>query len=122
MSTTLTIRDEALGQPRLAEWALEVLTERLSVRELVRSRVWQEVQDYNQRRKGEFRGLVRPDAEVALNGGPSKAFRPIDWQQQFDRALAAFERNQIIILIDDRQTKLLDEEFAVGPRTIVTFL
>ena len=35
---------------------LELLTERLSVRELIRSRVFQEVKDYNARKPEFFRG------------------------------------------------------------------
>jgi hypothetical protein len=121
MPATLTIRDESLAGQPLHEWALEVLTERLTVRELIRSRVYQEVQDHNRRRAGEFRGLVRPDdAERALNG--PRPFRPVDWQKQFDRAVEAFEKNQVLILVNDRQAESLDEENAVGPGTAVTFL
>jgi hypothetical protein len=47
MSATLTIRDETLGGEGLSEWALDVLTERITIRELIRSRVYQEVQDFN---------------------------------------------------------------------------
>ena len=54
MSATLTIRDETAGGQPLHEWALEVLTERMSVRELIRSRVYQEVQDYNQSQPDRF--------------------------------------------------------------------
>ena len=49
---------------------LEFPTERITVRELIRERVYQEVQDFN-RKQGErvFRGLVQPtDAERVLNG------------------------------------------------------
>ena len=48
--------------------------------------------------------------------------RQIDWKRQFDRAIQAFESNQILILVDDRQAESLDEEFAVDSRTSVTFL
>jgi hypothetical protein len=123
MTGTLTIRDETLGGDSLHEWALESLTERLSVRELIRSRVYQEVQDYNQKQGSIFRGMVQPeDAEKALNGWKLKKPRQLDWQKQFARAVEAFEANQVLILINERQTESLDEEFAVGPDTRVTFL
>ena len=124
MPTTLTIRDETLSGESLREWALEVLTERMTVRELIRGRVYQEVQDYN-RQKGQevFQGLVQPeDAEKALNGWKLKKPRQLDWKRQFDRAIEAFERNQILLLINDRQAESLDEEFAFEPNTRVTFL
>jgi hypothetical protein len=46
LPATLTIRDESLTGTPTREWMLEVLTERLTVRELIRSRVYQEVQDH----------------------------------------------------------------------------
>jgi hypothetical protein len=123
MSGTLTIRDETLAGGPLREWALEVAAEKLSVRELIRSRVYQEVQDYNFRRGSVFQGLVQPeDAEKALNGWKLKKPRPLDWKRQFDRAVEAFEKNQILILVNDRQAESLDEEFVIGPQTRVTFL
>jgi hypothetical protein len=80
---TLTIRDQSTGGGTLHEFALEVLTERITVRELIRSRVYQEVQDYNRRQPPVFQGLVQPtDAERALNGFKLKKPRQIDWKQQ----------------------------------------
>ena len=62
MSTTLKIRDETTlsrgGDDE--EFTLEVLTERITVRELIRTRVYQEVRDYNLHRPEYFRGLVQP--------------------------------------------------------------
>jgi hypothetical protein len=123
MTGTLTIRDETLGGGPLRSWALEVLTERLTVRELIRSRVYQEVQDYNTRCGDVFHGLVRPEeAEKTLNGWKLKRPRPLDWKRQFELALEGFEANQILILINDRQAESLDEEFVIQPDTTVTFL
>jgi hypothetical protein len=123
MTTTLTVRDENLNGDSLREWALEVLSERMSVRELIRSRVYQEVQDYNLQQGQEFHGLVQPEeAEKTLNGWKLKKPRLIDWRRQFDRALEAFEANQILILVNDRQAEALDAEFIIGQETTVTFL
>jgi hypothetical protein len=123
MAATLTVRDENLNGASLREWALEVLSERMSVRELIRSRVYQEVQDYNHQQGQVFSGLVQPEeSEKALNGWKPKKGRPIDWRKQFDRALEAFEANQILILVNDRQAETLDAEFVIGRETTVTFL
>jgi len=123
MATTLTVRDESSAGQTLHEFALEVLSERLSVRELIRSRVYQEVQDYNLRQPQVYRGLVQPtDAERTLNGFTLKKPRQIDWKHQFDKAIEAFEANRILILVDDRQVDSLDEEIVIGPRTRVSFL
>jgi hypothetical protein len=123
MSATLTIRDETVGGESLSEWALDVLTERITVRELIRSRVYQEVQDYNRSRAEVFRGLIQPEgAEKALNGWKLKKARELDWKRQFERGVEAFEKNQVLILVNDRQAESPDEEIEVGPDTRVTFL
>jgi hypothetical protein len=123
MTGTLTIRDETLGGESARAWDLEVTTERLTVRELIRSRVYQEVQDYNRQRGQVFQGLVQPEeAEKTLNGWKLKKPRLLDWKQQFDRAVEAFESNRILILVNDRQAESLDEELVIESQMTVTFL
>jgi hypothetical protein len=120
---TITIRDETLTGQAIAEYPLDLLTERVTVRELIRSRVYQEVQDYNRRKPETFRGLVQPtDAEQTLNGFRVRDHRQIDWKKQFDRACDAFERNGFFVLVDERQPEALDEEITVGPDTRVSFV
>ena len=123
MSATLTIRDATASGRPLHEWTLEVLTERMSVRELIRSRVYQEVQDYNRSQPDRFRGLIQPsEAEQMLNSDKPQKKRQIDWKVQFAKATEAFERSQILILCNDRQVESLDEEVEIQPGTTVTFL
>jgi hypothetical protein len=70
-----------------------------------------------------FRGMVQPEeSEKTLNGWKLKKPRQLDWKKQFTRAVEAFEVNQILILVNDRQAESLDEEFVVGSTTTVTFL
>ena len=104
--------------------ALEFLTEHITVRELIRSRVYQEVRDHNLKAHQQvFQGLVQPsDAERELNGYRLHKPREIDWKQQFEVALRAFERNGFIVLIDNRQAASLDEEITLKPETSVAFL
>lgn len=124
MAATLTIRDEELSGKTTREFSLEFLTERITVRELIRSRVYQEVKDHNAKQNlAEFQGLVQPtDAERTLNGFRLKKPRRIDWQRQFDQAIGAFERNEILILVDDRQVESLDEPIEIASDTSVSFL
>lgn len=123
MPATLTIRDETTSGNRLKEWSLDVLTERITVRELLRSRVYQEVHDYNTRQPDVFQGLVQPsDAEETLNGFRLQKKRQIDWKEQFERAIDAFARNQILLLVNDKQLDSLDQVIEIKPDTEVTFL
>ncbi len=125
MSTTLTIRDEttpSLGRDDEG-FTLDVLTERITVRELIRARVQQEVRDYNLRQPEYFRGLVQPtDSERTLNGFKVRQRRRIDPEKQFERAVESFYRNGFLVLVNDRQVDELEEEIEVGLDTTVTFL
>lgn len=121
---TLTVCDEStLGDSTVAR-TLEFPTETITVRELIRERVYQEVQDYQRGIDVRFKGLVEPTSEeVALNG--PRAARPrrdVDWKAQFDIACAAYERQQILIIANDRQTTSLDETITLTRGSEVSFL
>jgi hypothetical protein len=123
MSTTLTIHDETSSGQKTHSFTLECLTERMTVRELIRARIYQEVQDYNTREPEYFRGLVEPtQAERTLNGYRLRERRKLDWQEQFQRAVEAFERNGFFVLVGHRQAERLDEEFEVQVDTEVSFV
>jgi hypothetical protein len=123
MPATLTANDQTPAGKTTHSVTLEFPAERTTVRELIRSRVYQEVQDYNRRRPETFNGLVRPtDAEQTLNGFKLKKAREIDWKQQFEKATEAFERNGFFILVDDRQAESLDEEIELRHGTQVSFV
>jgi hypothetical protein len=124
MTNQLQIADAStLGGAVSPVMVLDFLVERITVRELIRSRVYQEVKDYNTRQPEYFRGLVQPtEAEQTLNGYRLKRRRQIDWEQQFELALQAFRGNGFILLVDDRQMDDLEAEIVVSPETLVTFL
>ena len=123
MATTLTIHDETASGQKTNTFTIDCLTERLSVRELIRARIYQGVQDYNLREPEYFRGLVEPSAaERVLNGYKLKAKRKIDWEEQFQRALEAYERNGFFVLVGNRQAESLDEEFVVQVDTEISFV
>jgi hypothetical protein len=116
----LTIRDETARGSVTNELTLDVLDERISVRELIRSRVYQEVDEHNRRQRAAateqaaFRGLVTPKA--------GREVREIDWREQFERACEAFERNGFFVLIDDRQAEQLDEVLLLRHDSRVSFV
>ncbi|MGN6367390.1 MAG: hypothetical protein ACTHN5_03925 [Phycisphaerae bacterium] len=106
---------------------VEFPVERVTVRELIRSRVYQEVQDFNLKRgqgRGDvFRGLVQPtDAEVVLNGYRVRKGREVEWKPQFEKACEAFERHGFLLLVDEVQMTSLEEEVELKAETGVTFL
>ena len=120
---SVLIHDETSSGQRTHSFTLDHLTERLTVRELLRARIYQEVQDFNLSQPEHFRGLVEPTAaERTLNGFKLKAKRQLDWQEQFTRACEAFERNGFFVLVGQRQAETLDEAFEVKVNTEVSFV
>jgi hypothetical protein len=123
MSVSVTVVDELANGNLSGELTLEFLTERITVRELIRGRVYQEVQEFNASQSGLYRGLVQPaDAERVLNGFRLRPGRKVDWEQQLAQAVRAFKGNGVIILVDDRQMEELDQEIELRPDTKVSFL
>lgn len=120
----LTIKDEtALGQV-LHELELSLSEDIITVRELIRQRVYAEVEAYNRKAGELFYGLVQPtDTEATLNGYRLKNNRLfIDPEKQFYVALDAFRKNGFFILVDDRQVDGLEEEILVAEDTSVSFV
>ncbi len=128
MPVTLKVRDETASGDVCYELPLEFPSERITVRELIRERVYQEVQDFNRKQDEQvFRGLVQPtDTERVLNGKRTeyrlKKHREIQWRLQFEKAIDAFGRNGFLVLIDDKQADSLDQEFVIGHGTQISFV
>ena len=102
---------------------LDFLTEKITVRELIRSRVYQEVKDFNTQQPEFFRGLIQPtETEQTLNGYKLRKPRKIKWETQFEKAIIAFQSNGFIILVDDEQVTELEEEITIAPETSITFM
>lgn len=122
--TTILMRDEEMTGKALGEFTLDVLTESLTVRELLRSRVYQQIKDHNVRQTGIFDEIVQPSAdEQVLNGErTARQNRPKDWKPYFERAVKAYEANRILVIVDDEQTESLDQQVRVHSRTEVVFM
>ena len=119
----MTITDATPSGEKLRTFTLDSLTERMSVREIIRARIWQEVRDYNRDTEQIFQGLIQPTDSAKVQGGYRlKKPRPIDWNEQFARACEAFERNGFFLLVADRQADSLDEVFEVRVETEVQFV
>lgn len=107
---SVTFRDETVAGRPVGAFQVADLPANLTVRELIRLRVREEVARHNAAPVRHFTGLVRPDdAEVALNGYRFARSRPIDWERQADIAERAFLRNGFFVLAGDRQVERLDE-------------
>lgn len=128
MSFSLTVRDETASGKVFHETPLQFPSERVTVRELIRERVYQEVHDFNRKQDAQvFHGLVQPtDTERVLNGDRTeyrlKKHRPIEWKEQFDKAVEAFDQSGFLVLLDNKQAESLDQEFTIRAGTHVSFV
>jgi len=121
MPLTLSLHDETTAGERRSAGTFQFDTANLTLREIIRLRVQQEVERFNAAEYEVFQGLVQPEeSERILNGVRT---RPVlDWQKQFAKAIAAFKSNGFLVLLDDRQIMDLDENLRLTAHSKITFL
>src|SRR5262249_44849889 len=121
--TLVTVLDETTSGGATNTLTLDFLTERVTVRELIRARIYQEVTEYNAALPERFKGLVQP---VGSRPTPDGYLLPrrglIDWEAQLLRALEAFQTNGFILLVDDKQLTSLDDEIELRHDSSICFL
>ncbi|MEM6552099.1 MAG: hypothetical protein AAF750_08220 [Planctomycetota bacterium] len=100
MPATLTVHDETTAGDRSDPIVLEFLAEEITVRELIRQRVYQEVQDYNLR-------IEQSD---------------LDWRGRYAKACREFECGRVLVFHGDCQAERLDDMVELTPSVGVTFL
>jgi hypothetical protein len=123
MPISLRIWDEVIPGQRASAQALTVERARMTARDLIASRVRQEVERYNQSLPEVFYGLVQPEeSEQILNGFRLKTKRPLDWEVQFQRACSSFERNGFLLLVDGQQVGELDDSIDLKTDSEVQFV
>jgi len=123
LATALKVIDEVLGQREHREFTLRLVSERLTVRELIEARVRTEVNAFNARPASVFQGLIQPnDTERTLNGFKLAKPRRLDPDAQCANALKAFQSGRFFLLVDDLQVESLDDDIVIGPGTAVSFV
>ena len=121
MPLELPVHDETTSGESRNAGIFQFDTANLTLRELIRLRVQQEVSRFNAAEYEVFQGLVQPEeSERVLNGVRT---RPVlDWQKQFAKAITAFKGNGFLVLVDDRQVMDLDEPLQLTAQSKITFL
>ena len=94
----------------------------ITLRELIRLRVREEVAAHNGSERPRFNGLVEPsERESVLNGYPAESIR-LDWEEQAEHAVTAFGRNGFFVFVGPRQVEELDEELTFTEADTVSFV
>jgi hypothetical protein len=121
MSVALKIVDQILGVDPPIRRELRLASERITLRELIKRRIDEEVADLNAGRD-DVRPLVMPtEQERRLNKAKPSRQR-IDAGKQLAAAVEAFERTRIVVIVDGKQMTELDRPITVSPDTEVRFL
>src|SRR5579864_4653770 len=121
MPINLPVLDQSTAGERHSAGTFEFDSSNVTLRELIRLRVQQEVARFNALEYEPFRGLVQPEeSERILNGVRERVV--LDWQKQFAKAITAFKGNGFLVLLDDRQITDLDETLHLTAHSKITFL
>jgi hypothetical protein len=112
--TSIVVRDATASGASIAERPLDFAGSEITVRDLIRARVIEEVADYNSRGAAMKGSLVTPQ--------PSKGATVIDPEEQVARAFEAFQRNGYFLLLDERQVTSLDEVIHLGEVDTASFI
>lgn len=120
---TLVIKDETAAGKTINELKVSFASELTTISEIINARVHAEVDKYNNKMPEYFKGLVEPgDAERTLNGYKLKEKRKVDAEKQCLVALDAFQKNGFFILIDNIQSKSLDQMVVINTNTNISFI
>jgi hypothetical protein len=120
-------RDEMGDGEWLMELKLPVDAERMTVRELIRTRVEHETAQHNSEldRGRQFRGLITapPAVTSELNGweGRKREGKAVDGEVMLKIAFDAYERGDLVVLIDDEQAGEMDSEVVLGEDSLALF-
>jgi hypothetical protein len=110
---TVTMTEETAAGQEVGKLTLELLSARISVREMLRSRVYQQLQDST-------RELARRQGQTYIP--PPKALFDAEWKKQTEKAWAAFDSGTVVLLVDNRQMDTLEDTISIGADTAITFV
>lgn len=117
------MQDKTSNGKILNEISVHFASNKVTVKEIIETRVTEEVESYNNKLPEYFRGLVQPtDAEATLNGYKLRKHKLIDTEKQVYIALDAFQKNGYFILIDNYQAESLEQVVTLKANTNINFV
>jgi hypothetical protein len=121
---TLTIEDRTATGTPIGHIDLPDMPDRITLRDLIRLRVGEEVARYNLKPVEAFHGLVQPDGAVPLGRLGFRLPKPrrLDWEKQAEIACDSFERNGFFVLVNGTQVTELDDTIELVGAVDVGFI
>ena len=123
MTVSITISDQTASGKSIGSILLTGISDRSTLRDLIRTRVREEVAAYNLKPLKKFQGLVMPEGgEVGKNEFVMYRPRRVDWEKQADVAVKAFEKSGFFVLVGGKQVTELDEDLELADGAHVRFV
>ena len=122
MTKAITISDQSPSGKSVGSIFLTGISDRSTLRDLIRTRVREEFAAYNLNPPKKFHGLVMPEGgEVGKNEFVMKRPRRVDLEKQADVAAKAFEKSGFFVLVGGQVTEL-DEDLELADGADVRFV
>ena len=123
MESTLIVFDETARGERTHRVQLKLVSERITIRDLIARRVQSEVEKFNLQRPINFKALVQPkDAEETSQGYRLRQHRDLDSQVHVDEAIKAFENQRFFVMVDHKDVNDLGAEITIADNTDIAFV
>ena len=123
MPIRLCLFDESTAGESRAAGELLVGSATITLRDLIRERVRQEVEFYNRVLPAVSEGLVAPgETERLVNGERLGPARALEVGSQYEKAIRSFKANGFLVLAGDRQLTDLDETLSLADGEAIRFL
>lgn len=116
---TITLQDASLQGQQQSPWQMDIFEEQSTLREILRSRIYQEVSEYHAKKRSQALCLITPRP---VDPQQADATPPVDWQIHYEQAIAAFQKKRYLVLINGRQITKLDASIHLTNQTTITFL
>ncbi|GHO51233.1 hypothetical protein [Ktedonospora formicarum] len=121
MSIMITVNNESLQGEIQPPLQLEIFEEHCTLREIIRSRIYQDVTEYNARKRARQLCLIPPSPDQNHSEAVTENQPQLDWQLLYEQAIKAFGKRSYIVIVDTRQVTQLDSPILLTPESSVTF-
>lgn len=123
MTTIVMVKDESARGEKINSLRLTLASEKVTLEELIKRRVQQEVQKFNLQRPVCFKALVKPKGAEETSGGyRMKTHRDLDADEQVKHALEGFKSKNFFVTLNGKQIQNLSDEIVITDTSEVSFV
>ncbi|WP_028666691.1 hypothetical protein [Runella zeae] len=117
----IIIKDETMTGVVQNQFKLTVSSNKVKIKDLIKSRVFQEVEIYNQNKSVFFQELTK-SRKTSFGANTLKEPESVDAEEQYYFTLESFQKNRFFLLVDNQQYSDLEEEITIYQNISVSFI